>query len=309
MFLSRRTLSPTMGVSVLICLVAGLVLSYGQARGQSTSVPDNNDIHFKEDIFNRANAAFQNGQWDQALELTERLANAPTAPGREHTHFRVRSRSLRAVIYAGQLEGRWELAEAYDAGARKGTNPQSKELYEHGQSENLEAAGRAVLGLAYTAHQFTAGGVIGKRVPLDTVYPSVTGPADWAGLARIREGNNLESQQQEGMMEDSLRKGMDDALAEIVSGDRAKARKVLGKGPIYIDGVHLALFLAAHLADGAAVFNRQHEHDPAKLQKVCEQGKETLKAAQNLLKAKPDEQKEKQVQDLQDRFNTILKNG
>jgi hypothetical protein len=42
---------------------------------------------------------------------------------------------------------------------------------------------------------------------------------------------------------------------------------------------------------------------------LCDEGEETLKAAQALLKENPNKDEEKAVQKLQDRFKTILISG
>jgi hypothetical protein len=267
-----------------------------------------NDIKITEQLFNRAKDAFKSGQWDRALELTEGLATAPTARV-GHTHFRVRSRTLRTVIYAGQLKGRMELAEAYGQGADKAKNPQFKAEYRRLQNDHLQAAAHAALNLAETARQLAPDGVISKTVPLETSIPPTEGPVEIAALERVKEGGWLEPDQQESAAADSLRKGMDDALAEVVSGDLAKARTVFADGPANLEGAAFAIFLAQELADGAIVFDRHHRPDSLKMKTLCDQGQETLKAALARLQDNPDKDKEKEVKKLQDRFKTLLKKG
>jgi len=267
-----------------------------------------NNINICAQLYERAKGAFKNAQWDRALELTAGLATAPTSHT-EHTHLRVRSRTLRTVIFAGQIKGNMKLAETYGQGADKTKNPQFKAAYQRLQNDTLQAAAHAALGLAETAHLLAPDGVTSKSQPVEVSIPPTDSPVEIAALARVKEGGWLEPDQQESAAADSLRKGMDDALAEVISGDLAKARSAFADGPKELDGAAFAIFLSQELADGAIVFDRHHTRDSLKMKTLCDEGQETLKAALALLKDNPDKDKEKEVKKLQDRFSTILKNG
>jgi hypothetical protein len=147
---------------------------------------------------------------------------------------------------------------------------------------------------------------------LEASYPTTEGPVEVKELARVKDGAWLEPEgatSQESAALDSLHKGIDDALADAVSGDRPKAASALASGSTKIQGVDFALFLAKGLADGATIFDRKHARDSQKMKTLCDEGNETLKAAAALLKEKPDPDKDKTLKKLQDQFKTILKKG
>lgn len=250
------------------------------------------------DPYARAQLAFKSGNLDKALDLTDSLASA-TPP----TDSTERVRVLRVVIYTGQLKGSKELAEAYSKGAEKSKNPQFWSV----QHDILQNAAKAALNLAGTVHQLAPDGVIAKELTLEASFPTTEGPTEIKELASIEKGDWPAPDQQESILADSLRKGVDDALADVVSGDRAKARQALAGGSTKLEGAAFAIFLAQQLAEGAAVFDRHHGIDPQKLKMLCDEGDETLKAALSLLKDTPNKDREKGVKKLQDRFKTIRK--
>jgi hypothetical protein len=256
------------------------------------------------DPYGRAKDAFKTGQFDKALELTYKLA-AATPPG----DFTDRARVLRAVIYTGELKSKMELSGAYTQGIDKAKNPRFKADYRRLERDNRQAAAQSVLNLAETAHQIAPDGVIAKELTLEASFPITEGPIEVQQLARVKAGGWLEPDQQESASVDSLRKGIDDALADVVAGDRTKARTALADGSTKLDGIAFAIFLSKELAEGAVIFDRHHGRDAQKMKTVCDEGGETLKAALALLKDQPDKDKEKEVKKLQDKFKTILKNG
>jgi hypothetical protein len=159
--------------------------------------------------------------------------------------------------------------------------------------------------LAEMAHLIAPDGVIAKELTLEASFPTTEGPTEIKELASIEKGNYPEPDQQESAMSNSLRKGVDDALADVVGGDQAKARQALAGGSTKLEGAAFAIFLAKGLAEGAVVFDRHHGLDPQKLKMLCDEGDETLKAALALLKDTPDKDQEKEVKQLQDKFKTI----
>jgi hypothetical protein len=252
--------------------------------------------------YDRAAEAFKKGQLDNALELTDKLARAtPPADSTE------RARVLRAVIYTGELKGSTELAAAYDKGAEKSKNPQFQAAYRRLHSDSLAIAAKAALNLAETAHQLAPEGAIAKELTLEASFPTTEGPTTVKQLARVEEGGWIESDDQEAAQTDALRKGIDEALADAVSGDRAKARQALASGSTKLDGAAFAIFLAKELADGAAVFDRHHGRDPQKMLTLCDEGDVIAKAALALLKDTPNKDQEKEAKKLQDQFKTIRK--
>lgn len=255
--------------------------------------------------YDDAKDMFKRGRFDKALEFTDALASA--SPPNSYTE---RARVLRAVIYSGELRSLKELGEAYGQGAEKTKNSQFKSEYLRLQNDNFQAATSAALNLAETAHQLAPDGVIAKELTLEANFPTTEGPTEVKELLRVKQGAWLEpegAESQESAALDSLRKGIDDALADAVSGDRPKVISALANGSTKVAGVDFAIFLAHGLTDGATIFDRKHRHDSLKLKTLCTEGDETLKAASALLKETPDKEKDKEVKKAQDLFKTILK--
>ena len=290
MTLSIRSFSPSFRLFVLI-VFAGAVLVGCAPTANKPAEPTS--------PYDRAKEAFKGGDLDKALELTDKLATA-TPPGDSTESARV----LRAVIYAGELKSAKGLAESYGKGVDKSKNPRFQTEYRRLQHDNIATAGKAALNLAETAHQLAPGGVIAKELTLDASFPTTEGPIQVKGLALVEEGGWLEPDQQDIATADSLRKGVDDALADVVAGDRAKARQALASGTTKLPGAAFAIFLAKELADGAVVFDRHHGRDPQKLITLCDQGDVTVKAALALLKDTPNKDQEKEVKKLQDKIKT-----
>jgi len=252
--------------------------------------------------YDRAKAAFQGGRLQRALDLTDKLAI--TSPPADSTE---RARVLRAVIYTGQLNSTKALAESYSKGADKAKNPDYQVAYRRLENDNLQIAEKAAMNLAETAHQIVRDGVIAKELTLEASFPTNEGPAEIKELATIEKGDWLEPDKEAGVAVDSLRKGISDALADVVGGDRAKAQQALAAGSTKLEGVAFALFLAKGLADGAVAFDSHHGMNPQRLNVLCDEGDDTLKAAQALLKDAPNKDQEKQIKKLQDRFKALRK--
>ena len=275
-----------------LIVVAGIVLV---SCGPTTNKPA-----AETSPYDRAKDAFKSGDLDKALELTDKLATA--TPPADSTD---RARVLRAVIYTGELKSAMQLAEAYSKGAEKAKNVRFVSEYRRLHNDNLSYAAKAALNLAETAHQIAPDGVIAKEVTLEASYPTIEGPTDIKELAKVDEGGWIESDQQESAGANALHKGVDDALAGVVSSDRAKARQALAGGSTKLDGTDFAIFLSKGLAEGAAVFNRHHGRDPQKLIALCDEGDVTVKAALALLKDTPNKDQDKEVKKLQDKFKTL----
>jgi hypothetical protein len=294
MLLSYPSLSHILRQISMIVIAAALLMSCSAPVEKPTGPAGD---------YNDAKDMFKRGRFDRALEFTYGLSTASPP-----TDFTERARVLRAVIFTGQLNSAKELAETYGDGADKTKNSQFKAAYQRQHHDTLLFASKAALGLAETAHQLVPDGVIAKELTLEASFPTTEGPLGISDLQRIRDGGWLEPDQQDSAAVDSIRKGIDDALADVVSGDRSKARNALANGSTKLDGVDFAIFLAKQLAEGAVVFDKKHARDFMKMKTLCEEGNDTLKAALALLKDQPDKDKEKEVKKLQDRYKTILKN-
>jgi len=289
--------SPLHFLRVLVVLLATLALTLSCSQPVPKPTGPAGDYQDAKDMFKRS-------RLDRALEFTDGLATASP-----ETSFTERARVLRAVIYTGQIEGYKELAEAYEKGAEGTKNPHFKAEYGRLRHDNMQDGMTAALGLAETAHQLLEGGTLPKELTLEAPYPSTEGPLEVKELGHVREGGWIEPDQQESAAIDSLNKGIDDALAEIVSGDRPKVRTALASGSTKISSLDFALFLSNQLLDGASFFDRKHSHDPLKFRTLCGEADQAVKAAETLLKESPDEDKEKQLKKLQDRIKATLKNA
>jgi hypothetical protein len=122
------------------------------------------------------------------------------------------------------------------------------------------------------------------------------------------EGGWIEPDEQEAVARDAQFKGIDDALAGMVGGDRSKARSDLSAGPVKLDGVDFAVYLGKALLEGASLYDRKHMRDSQKFRTLCGVADEAAKAAQALLKENPNRDKEKAVKKLQDDVKKALKN-
>lgn len=253
-------------------------------------------------VLNDAQDMFKRGRFDRALDFTDGLAKAspPNA-------FTERARVLRVVIFSGQVKGYKELVDAYGKGIDATRNLRFKTDYGRLRHDYLQFGSRLALGLGEVAHLLTEGASISKELTLEAPYPTTEGPLDVAQLIRVKEGGWVEPDDQEAAALDAQRKGIDDALAEVVGGDRAKARSVLAAGPVKLDGVDFALFLGKQLLTGASLFDRKHIRDSLKFRTLANEAEEAAKAALSLLKESPNKDKEKQVKKLQDQIKAALK--
>ncbi len=269
----------------------------------SCSPPAQQHVSGPGSDYEKAKDMFKQGRFDRCVEITNALTT-----GSSPNSFTERARVLQAVVYAGMLDAYKELAEAYAKGADKSKNPRFKSEYNRLRGENLQYATRAALGLAETAHQITMEGTVPKEVTLEAAYPSTEGPMEVQELQRVQQGGWIEPEQQESASIEAVRKGIDNALAGIVAGDRSQARTALARGSAKIDGVGFAIFLGNRLVDGAVVFDRKHYRDSQRLKTLCTEAEEATSAAEVLLKESPNAEKSKQIKKLQDRIKTTLKN-
>jgi len=280
---------------ILVVLLTSLALALSCSAPVQKPVGPAADYQDAKDMFKR-------NRFDRALDFTDGLASATPA-----TKYTERAQVLRVVIFTGQLESYKELVDAYGKGAEATKNTHFKAEYQRLRQDNMQYGMKAALGLAETAHQLLEGGKVSKELILEAPYPSIEGPLEVADLAHVGEGGWIEPDHQDSAAVDSLNKGIDDALAAAVSGDRAKARTALASGSTNIDGLDFTLFLGNQLEEAASIFDRKHGDDPIKLRAVCNEGFEAVKAADGLLKENPDQNKEKQVRKLEDQIKTTLK--
>jgi hypothetical protein len=253
--------------------------------------------------FDSAKDMFKRGRFDRAADFADGPATAvpPNA-------FTERALVLEVAIYSGQVKAYKELADAYQKGADVTKNSRFKAEYERLRHDNLQIGSRLALALGDAAHRLTEGSQIAKELTFEAPYPTTEGPLTLPPLAHVMEGGWIEPDEQEAVARDAQFKGIDDALAGIVGGDRSKARSVLNAGPVKLDGVDFSLYLGKALLEGASLFDRKHMRDSLKLRTLCGVADEAAKAALALLKENPNRDKEKAVKKLQDDVKKALKN-
>jgi hypothetical protein len=253
--------------------------------------------------YDSAKDMFKKGQFDRTLEFADGPTNA-SPPGA----FTDRSRILEVVVYSGLINGYKELVEAYRKGADATRNTRFKAEYERQRHDCLQYGSRLALGLGDVAHRMTEGARLSKEYTLEAPYPDTEGPLTLPQLAKVMDGGWIEPEEQEAVAKDAQLKGIDDALADIVGGDRSKARTALSAGPVKLDGVDVGLYLGKQLVTGATFFDRKHGRDSLKLRTLCGEADETAKAVLALLKERPNKDKEKAAKKLQDEIKSTLKN-
>ena len=249
-----------------------------------------------------AKDAFNKGNFDRAVELTDKLAYS--VPPEEFTE---RARVLRAVILSGSVNAYKELTAAYEKGAQKAREAGARAEYRRLRQDNFQIWSKRALGLGEVAQQLTTGGTVSKEFTLEAPYPATEGPTTVAQLNRVMDGNTIGPEDEEAAAVDERHKGVDDALAEILGGDRSKARAALAAGSAKVSGVDLALFLARELLVGAEAFDRKHGDEPTKFMALHARSQEAVKAATGQLKESPSAEREKEAKKLQDRLKSAAK--
>lgn len=282
-----RTLIP-------ILLVTALILSC------SAPVPHPTGVAYE---YESAKDMFKKGRFDRTLEFADGPTNAspPNA-------FTDRARILEVVVYSGLMNGYKELIEAYRKGADATKNVRFKAEYERQRNDSLQYGSRLALGLGDVAHRITEGIKLSKEYTLEALYPTAEGPLTLPQLAKVMDGGWIEPEEQEAVAKEAQLKGIDDALADLVGGDRSKARTAMSAGPVKLDGVDVGLYLGKELVVGATFFDRKHGRDSLKLRTLCGEADETAKAVLALLKESPNKDKEKAAKKLQGDIKTTLKN-
>jgi hypothetical protein len=253
--------------------------------------------------YDAAKDMFKKNRFEKATDFSDGLATA--SPPND---FTTRARVLRVVIFSGQLDAFRLLVDAYGKGADKTKNTHFKAEYERQLHDNLQYAGRVALALAETAHQITGGGSFPKELTLEVPYPTTEGPIEIPSLMKVQEGAWVEPDEQESAAIAAVNKGIDDALAAVVGGDRPKAVSALSAGPVKLNGVDFAVYLSKELLEGARMYDRKHGRDPQRLRMVCAETDEITKSALALLKESPNKDKEKSLKKIQDDTKTTLKN-
>jgi hypothetical protein len=251
-----------------------------------------------------AKEMFKQGNLDRSIDLTEALATVKPA-----TAFTEKALVLRAVIFSGEVEAYKGIAEAYAKGGKSAKNPQYVADFDRRRDDALEFAGKRALDLGEADQGLLASGSLPKEITLDVPWPSVEGPEMLGEFMRVSQGIPLPDAERDTAAVEAQRKGIDDVLADIVGGDRSKARAEFTAGPVRVAGVDFAIFLTKQLLNGAKVFDRNHSDFPENLKALCGVGEQVAKSAQTLLKENPDKKKELAVRKVEEEIAALEKKG
>jgi len=255
-----------------------------------------------ERAYTEAEQTFNKANFDRAIELTDKPANS--SPPNEFTE---RARVLRVIIFSGSVNAYRQLAEAYEKGAKAAKQPALRGEYRRLRQDNFQLWSKGALALGEVAQQLTTGGTIAKELTLEAPYPAAEGPVTVLQLDQVEKGNALGPEDEEKAAVEARRKGVDDALAEMLGGDRSKARSALTAGPVKLSGVVCALFLGRQLLVGAEAFDRKHGDEPTKFMVLHARSQEAVKAALAQLKENPNADQEKEAKKLQEQLKAAMK--
>ena len=252
--------------------------------------------------YTEAEQTFNKGNFDRAVELTDKPANS--SPPNEFTE---RARVLRVIIFSGSVNAYKELTDTYEKGAKAAEQPALRGEYRRLRQDNFQLWSKGALALGEVAQQLTTGGTIPKELTLEAPYPAAEGPVTVLQLGEVEKGNALGPEGEEKAATEARRKGVDDALAEILGGDRSKARSALTAGPVKLSGVVCALFLGRQLLVGAEAFDRKHGDEPTKFMVLHARSQEAVKEALAQLTESPNADQEKEAKKLQDELKAAMK--
>lgn len=252
--------------------------------------------------YDSAKDMLQKGRFDKALEFSE--APAKASPPNAFTY---RAQVFQVVVYGGLIHGYGELADAYRKGSETTKIPGYKAAYERQRNDALQYGSRLALNLAELAHMLNQFKSLEKEYTLDAPYPSKEAPLTLPQLSRVMEGGWIDPDDQETASKDALLKGISDALAGILGGDRSKARTELAAGPVQLNGADFGLYMSRQLLYGASLFDKKHGRDSTKLKLICGEASATADIVATMLKEAPDKNREKALKKLQDDIKTTLK--
>jgi hypothetical protein len=267
--------------------------------GCSTPQPRLTGVAYEYDS---AKDMLKKGKYDKALEFSEAPAKAspPNA-------FTLRAQVFQVVVYSGLIRGYGELADGYRKGSDTTRNAGFKAAFERQRNDAMQYGSRLALGLAELSHQITEAMNLEKEYTLDAPYPSQEAPLSLPQLARVMDGGWIDPEDQVTLGKEALLKGIDDALAGMVGGDRNKARTALAAGPVNIDGADFGLYMGKELLYAASLFDKKHTRDSTKLKLICGEADEAAQIVAKMLKENPNKDREKALKKLQDDIKTALR--
>ncbi len=266
-----------------------LLTSFLAACSSSSSPPKGPGVDYQQ-----AKAMFKQGNLDRTLNLTDAMAAGNTnSPGS------LNARVLRAVIYSGRIDAYRELADTYKKGAQVATKSQSVASYNRRRSNALQYGSEAALNLGEIVMQFTSKPEFPKDLALDASWPSVEGPQVIDAFARIRRGAWVPEDAQDSAAIDAQHKAIADVLAELVGGDRSKARTAMEAGPVKLNGLDFALFLEKQMVEGVELFGPKYLASPGQLKTLCGAADRLVPPIEAMLKENADKAKAAEFKKLQ----------
>ncbi len=296
MYPSRRFAFQFGRTSILVILNLLLILACGPTAQQRPAGLAGQ--------YDDAKVMFKRGKFDRSLDFTDSLA-AASSPN----EFTERARVLRVVVFTGLIHGYKYTADAYSKGIDNTKDPHYKAAFGRQRHDCIQLGGKRALDLGEVTQRLIQGDALPKELTFEAPYPATEGPIEVKDLIRISQGGWVETEQQDAAAIDAARKGVDESLAEVTGGDRAKARAVLAAGSLKLDGVDFSLYLGHALFEGASFFDRKHIHDPQKFRTLLNLADGSAKAGLALLKDNPNKDKEAELKKLQDQIKTALKSA
>lgn len=250
--------------------------------------------------YQQAKEMFQQGDLDRTVALADRLASA-----KSNGVYNLEARVLEVVVFTGRMEAAKELADAYQKGSSLAKNPQYVAAFARRRDDTLVSGSAAALNLGRVAIELTSTGTFPRQLTLDAPWPTIEGPTVVAQLGPISGGRWLPLRDQEAAGLDAQREGIDDALAELAGGDRAKALAALTAGPVKLRGLDFAFFLAKKLETGATLFDQQYLDDPDHLDTLTNVAERVADSIEAMLPQKPNKTEKEQLKRLREQIESI----
>jgi hypothetical protein len=127
----------------------------------------------------------------------------------------------------------------------------------------------------------------------------VEGPQVIDAFARIRRGAWVPEDAQDSAAIDAQHKAIADVLAELVGGDRSKARTAMEAGPVKLNGLDFALFLEKQMVEGVELFGPKYLASPGQLKTLCGAADRLVPPIEAMLKENADKAKAAEFKKLQ----------
>jgi len=216
-----------------------------------------------------AKTTFHNGDFVKTNESVVQLAST-------ENEFTARARPWSIVTAAGIARGYAELADTYDAGAK--ANRANPTPFIKQASALRSAASAAAMEFAESAHQFMEKH---KEPNVTLAFEFPTGSAAQpAGLKRISSGILIQDSERDMLLKSMLQRGVLLTTCEGLGSadDPAKGAEQLKTGEAQVPRATFLYAVAKALQAQADLFSPAKLDKPDRVQMLCEQGREALRA-------------------------------